>query len=161
MTFNAVQSVILVFPDERPVFLKEVNNNFYTPTAYFLAKIVSEIPASIITPVLFGCISYFSIHLDNSASFKFPVYCKFYISLNLFSWYNDLGVLRSSESVIHHFYSLCWQVALCYSDSFAHYSLHDVWRILRQFLISSSLDRMVLLDLILQLRVGSTHESKV
>ena len=29
VAFNAIQNVILIFPDERPVFLREVNNNMY------------------------------------------------------------------------------------------------------------------------------------
>jgi len=28
-SFNAIQNVILIFPEERPVFLREVNNNMY------------------------------------------------------------------------------------------------------------------------------------
>ena len=29
ISFNAIQNVILIFPDERPVFLREANNNMY------------------------------------------------------------------------------------------------------------------------------------
>ena len=38
---SALQNVILVFPDERPVFLREVNNEMYSVTAYFFAKLLS------------------------------------------------------------------------------------------------------------------------
>jgi ABC-type multidrug transport system permease subunit len=76
LAYNAIQSVILVFPDERPVFLKEVNNNFYSPSAYFFAKIISEIPASAITPFLFGVISYFSIGLNHNLGQFYGVYSK-------------------------------------------------------------------------------------
>lgn len=74
MAFNAVQGVILVFPDERPVFLKEVNNNFYSPAPYFFAKIFAELPMSVITPFLFGSISYFAIGLNTNFAYKFPLY---------------------------------------------------------------------------------------
>lgn len=61
ISFNAIQNVILIFPDERPVFLREVNNNMYNCTPYFWAKVISELPFSIITPTIFACITYWCI----------------------------------------------------------------------------------------------------
>lgn len=61
IAFNAIQNVILIFPDERPVFLREVNNNMYNTGPYFWAKIISELPFSLMTPVLFGAIVYYAI----------------------------------------------------------------------------------------------------
>lgn len=61
IAFNAIQNVILIFPDERPVFLREVNNNMYKTSPYFWAKIISELPFSIMTPTIFGCIVYYAI----------------------------------------------------------------------------------------------------
>jgi len=61
MAFNAIQNVILIFPDERPVFLREANNNMYSVSAYFWAKIISEFPSSFLTPVIFGSLVYFII----------------------------------------------------------------------------------------------------
>lgn len=61
IAFNAIQNVILIFPDERPVFLREVNNNMYSVSPYFWAKIISELPFSILTPCIFGTIVYFAI----------------------------------------------------------------------------------------------------
>jgi len=43
------------------VFLREANNNMYKVSAYFWAKIFSELPSSILTPVVFGSIVYFAI----------------------------------------------------------------------------------------------------
>lgn len=54
--FGSVNNIILLFPEERPIFLREVNNNMYTPTAYFFGKVVSELPSSFILPFLFGLI---------------------------------------------------------------------------------------------------------
>ncbi len=65
VSFNAIQNVILIFPDERPVFLREVNNNMYKVGPYFWAKIISEMPFSIVTPSIFGCIVYFTVGLNN------------------------------------------------------------------------------------------------
>jgi len=86
MSFNAIQNVILIFPDERPVFLREANNNMYSVSAYFWAKIYSELPSSILTPALFGCICYFLIGFNNEEWYKFPVFL-----LILFLIYNASG----------------------------------------------------------------------
>lgn len=98
IAFNAIQNIILIFPDERPVFLREVNNNMYSVTAYFFGKVISEIPASIIIPVLFGCITYFSIGLDyyDGHEYKFPLFCKLYKKFNhtLYSGYLDFDLLH-------------------------------------------------------------------
>jgi len=66
ISFNAIQNVILIFPDERPVFLREVNNNMYNVSPYFWAKVISELPFSIMTPVIFGCIVYYAIGYNPS-----------------------------------------------------------------------------------------------
>jgi len=67
ISFNAIQNVILIFPDERPVFLREVNNNMYKCSPYFWAKVISEMPFSILMPTVFGCIVYFSVGLNPAA----------------------------------------------------------------------------------------------
>lgn len=66
ISFNAIQNVILIFPDERPVFLREVNNNMYRCGPYFWAKVISELPFSIVTPSLFGVIVYYAVNLNPS-----------------------------------------------------------------------------------------------
>jgi ABC-type multidrug transport system permease subunit len=76
IAFNSIQNIILIFPDERPVFLREVNNNMYSVSAYFFGKVIAEIPATIITPVIFGSIVYFSIGLSTVFAYKFPLFCK-------------------------------------------------------------------------------------
>ena len=91
ISFNSIQNIILIFPDERPVFLREVNNNMYSVSAYFFGKVISEIPATILTPVIFGSIIYFSIGLNNEEAYKFPVFCKFII-LTVYSGYFNYSV---------------------------------------------------------------------
>lgn len=71
VTMNAIQNVILIFPDERPVFLREVNNNMYKVGPYFWAKVSSELPFSILMPSVFGCITYFAVGLNNTAGHFF------------------------------------------------------------------------------------------
>jgi len=65
MSFNAIQNVVLIFPDERPIFLREVNNNMYRVSAYFWAKIFSEFPSNVLTPVIFGAIVYYAIGFND------------------------------------------------------------------------------------------------
>lgn len=74
IAFNSIQNIILIFPDERPVFLREVNNNMYSVSAYFFAKVIAEIPASLLTPVIFGSIVYFAIGLNTNLWYKFPLF---------------------------------------------------------------------------------------
>ena len=77
ISFNSIQNIILIFPDERPVFLREVNNNMYSVSAYFFGKVISEIPSSILTPVIFGAIIYFAIGLRTVHAYTFPLFCNF------------------------------------------------------------------------------------
>jgi len=74
MSFNAIQNVILIFPDERPVFLREANNNMYSVSAYFWAKIISEFPSSTLTPIIFGSIVYYAIGFNTDEAYKFPCF---------------------------------------------------------------------------------------
>ena len=76
ISFSAIQNVILIFPDERPVFLREANNNMYSVSAYFWAKIFSEFPSSFLTPVIFGSICYYLIGFNNYFWYKFPTFRK-------------------------------------------------------------------------------------
>ena len=85
MSFNAIQNVILIFPDERPVFLREANNNMYSVSAYFWAKIFSEFPSSLLTPVIFGSICYYLIGFNTDDWYQFPMFCKYLLMLTLFS----------------------------------------------------------------------------
>lgn len=41
---NSINSVLLIFPDEKPVFTREQHNEMYSPTIYFITKVVSMIP---------------------------------------------------------------------------------------------------------------------
>lgn len=71
---SAVQNVILMFPDERIVFLREQASAMYSPTAYFIAKVLSEIPGFIIFPSIFVLISYFGLELNTNEPSHFFVF---------------------------------------------------------------------------------------
>ena len=82
--FFTVQSFILVFPDERPVFLREINNGMYECSSYFLAKVTSEVPMNLFLPTLFCIMVYWSIHLNTSHGYNFVIFCKFISIINSF-----------------------------------------------------------------------------
>jgi ABC-type multidrug transport system ATPase subunit/ABC-type multidrug transport system permease subunit len=88
ITMNAIQNVILIFPDERPVFLREVNNNMYKVGPYFWAKITSELPFSIMMPSTFGCIAYFAVGLNPGANHFFVYLLTLILIYNASSGYS-------------------------------------------------------------------------
>ena len=65
--FTGVNNVVQVFPVERPVFMRESNNNLYRVSTYFWSKVVSQIPAALIIPTVFVCIVYFAVGLSLSS----------------------------------------------------------------------------------------------
>ncbi|CEL98098.1 unnamed protein product [Vitrella brassicaformis CCMP3155] len=56
--------VLQVFPMERPIAMREHESGSYSTTAYFLCKILSNIPFQIIFPALFCSISYWMMGLN-------------------------------------------------------------------------------------------------
>jgi hypothetical protein len=64
--FTAVQNVALIFPMERPVFLREVNNNMYRVGPYFWSKVFAELPSGILMPIIQSAIIYFAIGFNVS-----------------------------------------------------------------------------------------------
>ena len=61
----------MVFPMERPVFIRESNNNLYRVSTYFWAKVVAQIPLALILPTIYVFIVYFTVGLTLS-SWKKP-----------------------------------------------------------------------------------------
>jgi ATP-binding cassette, subfamily G (WHITE), eye pigment precursor transporter len=59
--FSAVSNISLAFPSERPVFLREANNGMYRVSSYFWSKILSELPMSILIPVVQGALTYYGV----------------------------------------------------------------------------------------------------
>lgn len=68
--------MVLVFPHERPIFLREVKSNMYSVGAYFTGRLLAEVPGGIIVPVVYGSIIYFLVGLDTSHPYKYPLFRK-------------------------------------------------------------------------------------
>jgi len=73
--FSNAFGVVLTFPEERAVFLREQSNNMYPVSAYFLAKVLIILPWLVTISFLFCSIVYPMMGLAPGAShfFKFVV----------------------------------------------------------------------------------------
>lgn len=134
MSFNAIQNVILIFPDERPVFLREANNNMYSVSAYFWAKIYSEFPSSVLTPTIFGSICYYLIGFSTVFWYKFPTFrkSKYIFLLLFFSVDPFLDLQRIWRLRIDPRNYFLRQITCSHVDSSVDYSLHALRRLFRE-----------------------------
>eukprot|EP01060_Flectonema_neradi_P008520 TRINITY_DN1608_c1_g1_i2.p1 TRINITY_DN1608_c1_g1~~TRINITY_DN1608_c1_g1_i2.p1 ORF type:complete len:326 (+),score=36.90 TRINITY_DN1608_c1_g1_i2:911-1888(+) len=64
--FQAAQPVLLSFPNQRPVFLRESTSGTYSTFAYVMAKSIVEIPTHMATSVSAVLTSYFLIGLNGT-----------------------------------------------------------------------------------------------
>mmetsp|Transcript_9658 Transcript_9658/g.10818 ORF Transcript_9658/g.10818 Transcript_9658/m.10818 type:complete len:257 (+) Transcript_9658:1298-2068(+) len=71
---NSIQGVILIFPEEKPVFLREQAERLYSPTAYFIAEFISEIPMMMINAKLLVLIVYFATELNLNSAKPFFIF---------------------------------------------------------------------------------------
>eukprot|EP01040_Poterioochromonas_malhamensis_P008710 gene8710-9429_t len=81
---GSAQSVLLAFPFERPMVMREYVTGTYGIPAYFLSKVALEIPIVFLQMVVAYCVSYFLMDLQGS-----------FIYLVLISW----GLGMSSCSI--------------------------------------------------------------
>ena len=64
--FGNVGTAISIFTGERPVFIREYRNGYYPVIAYFLSKLIVDLPAQIIFPVLTMSIPYWIVGYQSS-----------------------------------------------------------------------------------------------
>nr|BDX53025.1 Scarlet [Dorcus rectus] len=57
-TFTPMYSVLVAFPDDIPLFLREYRSGLYPAGLYYISKIIAMLPGLIIEPVLFVTIAY-------------------------------------------------------------------------------------------------------
>jgi len=100
---TALSNVSMVFPSERPVFLRESNNGMYRVSSYFWAKILSEMPSNIILPFIQAVITFYGIGFNNSDWWNFPIYflC-FVLTYNAFGGFGYiLGTAIARKDVLN------------------------------------------------------------
>ena len=56
--------------------MREVNNKMYSVSAYFVARIIADIPNVLFFPTMTGTILYFVIGLNSTSFYKFPEFSK-------------------------------------------------------------------------------------
>ena len=56
--FGAAQPVILLFPFERPLFVREYANGTYSAIPYFWSKLIMELPLTLCTSLIIFCCIY-------------------------------------------------------------------------------------------------------
>ncbi|EKX39023.1 hypothetical protein GUITHDRAFT_76679 [Guillardia theta CCMP2712] len=93
VTMSAMMTVITAFGVERVVFERERSIGMYSTFAYFLAKIIVELPHNIIFPFIQANIVYFLLQLQLSGE-KWITWCDFF---DLFL-YNLLGMPTGASS---------------------------------------------------------------
>ena len=59
-----MMAVLNTFTGEKVIVQKERKSRAYSLSAYFLAKILSEIPYNIIGPIIFSSICYWIVQLN-------------------------------------------------------------------------------------------------
>lgn len=69
-------SVVLSFPSERAVFLREQSSNMYSVTAYYLGRSTTKIPFAILFPAIMSAICYYIIGFNNHDVGKFFIFRK-------------------------------------------------------------------------------------
>ncbi|CAI2387656.1 unnamed protein product [Moneuplotes crassus] len=79
MIMSTLQSIIVIFIMERPVFLREYASKSYGLWSYYTSKSVLEIPFQFITPVLISCVVYFTCGM----TVDFGKFCIFTLTLML------------------------------------------------------------------------------
>lgn len=87
-------TVVLIFPDERKVFLREQANKTYSVGAYYISKIVTELPIQILAPLLYSLIIYFAIGFRLTAE-AFFVFLLILVLLSLNGY--TLGILLGAS----------------------------------------------------------------
>lgn len=64
--FGAAQPLLLTFPLERPVFVREYAGGNYSSTAYFISKTLVEMPLSLLVAIEIWCITYWAIEFQGN-----------------------------------------------------------------------------------------------
>ena len=82
---NALQISILLFPEERAVFMREQASSLYDVTPYFLSKILAELPFCIIDPLVMSVITYWAVGFNTADASKFFVFYFVMLACNLVS----------------------------------------------------------------------------
>lgn len=68
---ESIQNVILVFPEERAVFLREQASSLYDISAYFTAKVFAELPLNLLVPVIALVMAFWLWNMNDANPYNF------------------------------------------------------------------------------------------
>lgn len=85
--FGSAQPLLLTFPQERPIFLREYASNMYGVIPYFLAKTIVEIPLAFLTALESWLIAYWIVGYNGNL---------FYLTLTGFA----MGMTAASTALL-------------------------------------------------------------
>jgi len=74
----SVQSNMLTLLDQKPIYLREVANNLYSPYSYF-AGVHFDFPFQVIQPLIFLLLTYYPCGLEREASRFFMCYLTLFL----------------------------------------------------------------------------------
>jgi len=80
---TSMSSVLLTFPTERAVFLKENGAGMYSVSAYFFGRSATELPFVTLFPFIFSCIVYWIVGFNNTNPGKFFIFALFNVLQSL------------------------------------------------------------------------------
>jgi len=87
----ALNPVMITFPSERAVFLREENSKLYTTGAYFIGKSSVEMPLLILVPIIQELICYWMISYNDSNVSIVLIHLVIYFLLSVAG--NSIGLL--------------------------------------------------------------------
>ena len=67
--FGAAQPVMLMFPFERPMFMREYSTGTYSATAYFISKTITEMPLTLAQSCAQWLLVYFLCNFQGNAGY--------------------------------------------------------------------------------------------
>jgi len=70
-TMTGLNAVLLTFPLERSLLIREQSNGMYSVSSYFLGKFLSGLPLDFFFPSLFSVIIYWTLGLNDSSPARF------------------------------------------------------------------------------------------
>jgi ABC-type multidrug transport system permease subunit len=130
--FGSAQPILLGFPIERPVFLREYASNMYGTIPYFISKMLVELPLSFLTALETFLISYWTMGLHGN--FIELVLISWLLSLTAASTALFIGCSVSSVQTAQELSPLLFVPQILFTGIFIKISLVPVWMRWLQYL---------------------------
>lgn len=123
--FSAIQPILITFPIERPVFLREYSSGLYTVVPYFLAKTFIEMILNAIFTLIMMLLTYWSISFNGNFLMLFFIFwLQGTVGASLALW---LGSLTSNVESAIQLTPILLVPQILFSGVFLRVSLIPSW----------------------------------